>query len=375
MSQSKPKVAVVMGTRPEAIKLCPMVKALREHGGFEAELWSTGQHRQMLDQMLDVFNETPDIDLDLMQAGQSLAGLTARVMEAVSEALVTHKPDAVLVQGDTTTTFVTALAAHYHQIPVGHVEAGLRTEERYNPFPEEMNRRLSSRLASWHFAPTDWAGNNLITEGIPESDVLVCGNTVVDALLSIYDESYRFEADSPLASIDFDTKRVVLLTTHRRESFGEPMREALTAIRDLVNETDDLEIVFPVHLNPNVRDAVDDTIGKHERIHLIEPMSYLPFIHLMGKCHFILSDSGGIQEEAPSLGKPVLVLRETTERPEAVEVGTARLVGTSRDKIMTEARLLLNDPADYKKRSAIANPYGDGTSCKQIADFLSKRLG
>jgi len=370
-----PTVAVVFGTRPEAIKLCPVVAALRDQPGLRVRVWVTGQHREMLQQVLDIFGVTPDADLAVMQPGQTLSELTARLLPALDRLFRDETPDAVLVQGDTTTTFVTSLVAFYHQVRVGHVEAGLRTARRYNPFPEELNRRLTTRLADWHFAPTRWAADNLAREGVPAEDVHTVGNTVVDALLQLREQAREFRA-AALRDLDLEggRERLLLLTTHRRESFGAPMRASLGAIRALVERYPDTRLVFPVHLNPRVREATDEVLGPHPRIHLVEPLGYLDFLRLMSLAHLILTDSGGIQEEAPTLGKPVLVLRETTERPEAVEAGTAVLVGTDPARITAEARRLLEDPEEYARRSRLANPFGDGRSSGRIARIVAAAL-
>jgi UDP-N-acetylglucosamine 2-epimerase (non-hydrolysing) len=366
------KAAVIFGTRPEAIKMAPVIKEL-ERRKLEHCVIVTAQHREMLDQKLEIFGIRPQYDLDIMQANQDLFYVTAAVIQGMKPVLEKERPDIVLVQGDTTTTFAASLAAFYLRIPVGHVEAGLRTGNKYNPFPEEINRRITSRLADLHFAPTAWAKQNLLAEGVPESGIVVTGNTVIDALLMIVDPGYRF-SDERLQSIDFEKRKVILLTAHRRENFGAPMREVFAACRELVERHAEVELVYPVHPNPNVREAADEVLGRVSRVHLIEPMEYRPFVQLMNKCTLIMTDSGGVQEEAPTLGKPVLVLRTTTERPEAVEAGTARLVGTSRANVLAEAERLLTDAAAYKEMSSKANPYGDGQAARRIVDTIAERI-
>jgi UDP-N-acetylglucosamine 2-epimerase (non-hydrolysing) len=362
------KIAIVFGTRPEAIKMAPIVKEC-ERRKLDHCVIVTAQHRQMLDQELDVFGIRPDHDLNVMQANQDLFHVTTAVLNGIKPILQQERPDVLLVQGDTTTTFAAGLAAFYCRIPVGHVEAGLRTWNRYNPYPEEINRQLTTRLTEFHFPPTPWAEQNLLREGIDPKRVFVTGNTVIDALLMIVDPNYRF-ADAPLSTIDFQNRKVILLTSHRRENFGAPMEETFTACRELVTSHSDVELIYPVHPNPNVRSAAQKILAGVPRIHCIEPMDYRPFVQLMNKSYLILTDSGGVQEEAPSLGKPVLVLRTTTERPEAIEAGTAKLVGTDRNKILGEANRLLTDPAAYREMATKTNPYGDGKSAPRIVDIL-----
>ncbi|TLY28023.1 MAG: UDP-N-acetylglucosamine 2-epimerase (non-hydrolyzing) [Ignavibacteria bacterium] len=359
------KVALVFGTRPEAIKMAPIVKEL-ERRRLNHVVIVTAQHREMLDQKLDVFDIHPQYDLDIMQHDQDLFYVTSAVLNEIKPVLLKEKPDVLLVQGDTTTTFATSLAAYYFKIPVGHVEAGLRTWDKMNPYPEELNRQLTTRLTEFHFAPTEWAKNNLIAEGIKKENIFVTGNTVIDALLMIVDPKYRFE-DSTLDAIDFKNRRVIVLTSHRRENFGEPMREIFSACRDLVERNPDVELIYPVHPNPNVRKTANDMLSGIQRVHLIEPMEYRPFVQLMNKCYLILTDSGGVQEEAPSLGKPALVLRKTTERPEAIEAGTAKLVGSDRKRIVETAQRLLSD-----KMATRVNPYGDGKAAQRIVDTIQQ---
>ncbi|MGA9116842.1 MAG: UDP-N-acetylglucosamine 2-epimerase (non-hydrolyzing) [Bacteroidota bacterium] len=363
------KAAVVFGTRPEAIKMAPIVKEL-ERRGMPHTVIVTAQHREMLDQELGVFAIRPHHDLNVMQQNQDLFHVTTEVLQRIKPVLAAERPDVLLVQGDTTTTFAASLAAYYLRIPVGHVEAGLRTWNRFNPYPEEINRQLTTRIAEHHFAPTPWAAENLRREGVEERSIHVTGNTVIDALLLIVDPGYVFP-DPPLSRIDFGSRRVLALTAHRRENFGEPIRRVFRACRRLVERNPDVELVYPVHPNPNVRAAAAEILAGAGRVHLLEPMEYRPFIQLMAKCHLILSDSGGVQEEAPTLGKPVLVLRETTERPEAIQAGTAKLVGTDGDLIEREAQRLLDDPAAYREMATRANPYGDGKAAGRIVDILA----
>lgn len=363
------KVLVVFGTRPEAIKMAPLVRMLQRDNELECRVAVTAQHREMLDQVLRLFDIVPDHDLDIMQAGQTLFDITGRALAGLQAVLEAEKPDLVLVHGDTTTTFVAALAAYYLQIAVGHVEAGLRTGNRYSPFPEEMNRRLAGALAEWHFAPTGGARSNLLREGVDPERIFVTGNTVIDALLATVREEYRFNAPL-LDSLDFQRHRVLLVTTHRRENLGDPMRDIYLALRDVLDRYPDTRVIFPVHKNPAVRRVVEEVLGGSSRVHLLEPMDYEPFVNLMARCHLVLTDSGGMQEEAPSLGKPVLVLRNTTERPEAVEAGTVRLVGTDRAAVFEETSRLLADPAYYRSMAEAVNPYGDGRACGRIVQAV-----
>ncbi|HLF15252.1 MAG TPA: UDP-N-acetylglucosamine 2-epimerase (non-hydrolyzing) [Bacteroidota bacterium] len=365
------KVAVVFGTRPETIKMAPVVKELRRRK-IGTSVIVTAQHRQMLDQMLAVFNLVPDHDLRVMQDNQDLFHVTSAVLERLKPVLAGEKPDVLLVQGDTTTTFAASLAAFYLKIPVGHVEAGLRTWDPMNPFPEEINRQLTTRITAHHFPPTAWAKKNLLAEGIREDAIHVTGNTVIDALLMIVDPKHRFTT-APLSTIDFDNKKIILLTSHRRENFGPPMAGVFEACRDIVREHADVELVYPVHPNPNVREAAHRILGKEPRVHLIAPLEYQTFIQVMNKSYLIMTDSGGVQEEAPTLGKPVLVLRSATERPEAIEAGTARLVGTDGALIRREAARLLRDRSAYDEMANRANPYGDGKAAERIVDVIRTR--
>ncbi|MFI5251985.1 MAG: non-hydrolyzing UDP-N-acetylglucosamine 2-epimerase [Bacteroidota bacterium] len=366
------KIAVVFGTRPETIKMAPVIKEL-ERRKIDHRTIVTAQHREMLDQELEVFHIKPDYDLDIMEHDQDLFYVTSAVLNEIKPVLKKEQPDIILVQGDTTTTFAASLAAYYFKIPIGHVEAGLRTWNKHNPYPEELNRQLTTRLTELHFAPTEWGRNNLLREGIDPANVFVTGNTVIDALIMIVDPKYVFTEPS-LRDIDFERKRIILMTSHRRESFGEPMANTFSACRDLLLANPDVELVYPVHPNPNVQRTAKEILGNVKGVHLIEPLDYRPFVQLMNKSYLILTDSGGVQEEAPSLGKPVLVLRKTTERPEAIEAGTAKLVGTDRKVIFEQAQRLLTDPAAYTEMSTKANPYGDGKSAPRIVDIILQRM-
>lgn len=377
----KKKISLIFGTRPEAIKLCPLVKSINDAEGLVAEVCVTGQHREMLDQVLDIFSVTPDTDLNLMKPGQSLAGFTARAIAAIDEYLCNSKPDFVVVQGDTTTVFCAALCAFYHKIPVGHVEAGLRTWDKHSPFPEEINRVLTSRVADMHFAPTETSRANLLKEGIAEDVVFVTGNTVIDALLQVVDkarlEPPRIdELPDHLQPGSSDEARVVLITGHRRENFGSGFENICHAIARLAKDYPDINFIYPMHLNPNVREPVNRILGNltGRNVFLIEPLDYYHFVAMMDRAAIILTDSGGVQEEAPSLGKPVLVMRDTTERPEAVEMGTVKLVGTDEAAIYKNVSLLLDDSAAYQKMANAVNPYGDGKSCGRIASLISKQM-
>lgn len=363
------KVMTVFGTRPEAIKMAPVVLELQKHADrIQTIVAVTAQHRQMLDQVLDLFQITPDYDLDIMSQGQTLYDITTKSLMGLKDVLAKEKPDLVLVHGDTTTTFAGALASYYQQVPVGHVEAGLRTGDIYSPFPEEMNRKLTGAIAAIHFAPTATAKANLLKENVNPSHIYVTGNTVIDALMTTVAGDYDF--GDALKDVDFHNHRVILLTTHRRENLGEPMRHIYKALRRIIEEIPDTEIVFPVHRNPLVRKVVEEELAGVDRIHLIDPMEYEPFANLMSLSSLVLTDSGGIQEEAPSLGKPVLVLRNTTERPEAVEAGTVRLIGTDKDVVYAETKRLLTDQAAYDAMSNAVNPYGDGKASQRIVQAI-----
>lgn len=365
------KVMTVFGTRPEAIKMAPVVKALKEAEDIECIVCVTAQHREMLDQVLELFEIVPDYDLNIMKPNQTLSMITANVLTGMEEVLLKEKPDLVLVHGDTSTTFATALACYYQQIAVGHVEAGLRTYDKYSPFPEEMNRVLTGHIAEMHFAPTQRNYQNLLREGIKEENIYITGNTVIDALLETAKKPYEFE-DEVLKQIDFERKRVITVTCHRRENLGEYMAEIFSAIADIAREYEDVEVVYPVHMNPKVREAANKYLGGIDNIHLIEPLTYQPFVKLQSKSFFIITDSGGIQEEAPSLGKPVLVVRKETERPEAVDAGTVKMAGVERDTVYKLAKELLDNKEEYDKMAKAINPYGDGKAAKRIAQIIQK---
>ncbi|WP_272164970.1 non-hydrolyzing UDP-N-acetylglucosamine 2-epimerase [Vibrio diabolicus] len=373
---SKKKILTVFGTRPEAIKMAPLVHALAADDRFEAKCCVTAQHREMLDQVLELFEIEPDYDLNVMKAGQSLNDVTARILLELKPVLQEFKPDVVLVHGDTATTFAASLAAYYEQIEVGHVEAGLRTGNIYSPWPEEANRKLTGVLTKYHFAPTETSQNNLLKENTNSADICITGNTVIDALLMV---KYKIDNDAALneqLAAQFpmlkEDKKLILVTGHRRESFGGGFERICEALARTAKDNPDAQILYPVHLNPNVREPVNRILSNVDNVHLIEPLQYLPFIYLMSRSHIILTDSGGIQEEAPSLGKPVLVMRDTTERPEAVTAGTVKLVGTDVDKIVTGLEVLLKDEEAYKAMSFAHNPYGDGLACQRILDELAK---
>lgn len=377
MLNNKIKALFVFGTRPEAIKMAPLVLELMADPEFDCKVCVTAQHRQMLDQVLALFGITPDFDLDLMKPKQDLFDVTSNVLNAVKTVYEEAKPDVVLVHGDTTTTMASALAAYYCRIPVAHIEAGLRTGNIYSPWPEEMNRKIAGAITKFHFAPTVSSEQNLLAENVNANDITVTGNTVIDALLWV---NKLLEQDSTLAKTFSDKfsfideqKKLILVTGHRRENFGDGFENLCTAIKTL-SMRDDVQVVYPVHLNPNVQEPVNRILGDAENVHLIEPQDYLPFVYLMGRSHVILTDSGGIQEEAPSLGKPVLVMRDTTERPEAVDAGTVKLVGTNTDAIVNAATLLLDNDSEYKKMSVAHNPYGDGQACSRIANSLKEGL-
>ncbi|MGL5007244.1 MAG: non-hydrolyzing UDP-N-acetylglucosamine 2-epimerase [Plesiomonas sp.] len=368
------KVLTVFGTRPEAIKMAPLVHALAEHPAFEAKVCVTAQHREMLDQVLKLFDITPDFDLNIMRPGQGLTEITCRILEGLKPVLNEFQPDVVLVHGDTTTTMAASLAAFYHQIPVGHVEAGLRTGNLYSPWPEEGNRKLTGHLAHYHFAPTETSHQNLRQEHIPEPQIFVTGNTVIDALFWVRDKLLNDSAllhsvESRYPFLREDTK-MILVTGHRRESFGGGFERICTALAHIARQHPDAQIVYPMHLNPNVREPVNRILSGIDNVILIDPQDYLPFVYLMHRAYLILTDSGGIQEEAPSLGKPVLVLRDTTERPEAVAAGTVRLIGTQVETIVAEVSCLLSDNDEYHRMSRAHNPYGDGHACQRILDAL-----
>ena len=356
------KISLIFGTRPEAIKLCPLALALKKNQEFDCRVCVTGQHKEMLYQVLDVFGVKPDVDLALMRPNQTLGAFTSRAIAAIDEYLAKDKPDVVVVQGDTTTVLAGALAAFYHHIPIAHVEAGLRTGNLESPWPEEANRVLTSRLARWHFCPTETNRRNLLKEGVEPSGIYVTGNTVIDALMIAKDKVRDIG----------DSKRRVLVTGHRRENFGKGFESVCSALRSLAVEFPNIDFIYPVHLNPNVQEPVKRILAGYANVKLIPPQSYLPFVELMKNSCLILTDSGGVQEEAPSLGKPVLVMRDTTERPEAVASGTVKIVGTDSDVIAKEARRLLTDDKEYSKMAAAVNPYGDGHAVDRIVEILSR---
>ena len=370
----KKRVLLVFGTRPEAIKMAPLVKTLQAHSAFDVKVCVTAQHRQMLDQVLHLFDIKPDFDLNLMKPGQDLYDITSGVLLKLKTVLAEWRPDAVLVHGDTSTTFAASLAAFYQRIPVGHVEAGLRTGNLYSPWPEEANRKLTSTLVKWHFAPTATSRGNLLSENIAAESIHVTGNTVIDALLQVREKIITNASLRQQFEKDFDflspTKRLVLVTGHRRENFGAGFEQICQALARIAKTHDDVQVVYPVHLNPQVQEPVRRLLGDVDNVHLIEPLDYLPFVYLMDKSTLILTDSGGIQEEAPSLGKPVLVMRDTTERPEAVEAGTVRLVGTNANEIAGQANTLLSNAEAWKAMAFAHNPYGDGFACERIAQAL-----
>jgi UDP-N-acetylglucosamine 2-epimerase (non-hydrolysing) len=373
---SRPKIMVIFGTRPEAIKMVPVIACLRQYSDeLDICVVVTAQHRQMLDQVLDAFGIEPDHDLDIMQPGQSLSEITARILTRLDSVLASESPNLVMVQGDTTTAFVAGLAAFYHQVPVAHVEAGLRTRDKYDPYPEEINRQFIDILADLCYAPTLTAKEALLSEGVPEARILVTGNTVIDTLLTVVSLNHEFTVPA-LRQIDFGLPRQTLLVTaHRRESHGAPLEEICYALRDLLTAREDLQLIFPVHLNPKVQETAYSILGDIERALLIEPLGYLDFVHLMRRADIIVTDSGGLQEEAPALGKPVLVIRETTERPEAIAAGTARLVGTGRHNIVAAVSHLLDDSAEYTRMQRATNPYGDGHAAQRIADSVRHFFG
>lgn len=378
------RIMLVFGTRPEAIKMAPLVQEFRKHPDqYETLVCVTGQHREMLDQVLNIFGIVPDYDLNIMKPGQDLYDVTARILSGMRDILTRTRPDVVLVHGDTTTSMAVALAAFYQQIPVGHVEAGLRTHNIYSPWPEEMNRQITGRIATYHFSPTPLSRENLLREGIDKSRILVTGNTVIDALYAVVnkikdDVPLQLSLGKELKTAGYDTgrlvteegRRLVLITGHRRENFGDGFLHICRAIKTLSEKYPDVDFVYPMHLNPNVRKPIKEVFGENRQSNLffIEPLEYLSFVYLMEKSHIVLTDSGGIQEEAPGLGKPVLVMRNTTERPEALEAGTVKLVGTDYDKIVSEVSSLLDDAQYYGKMSQAVNPYGDGKACERIVN-------
>lgn len=365
---ARKRILAVVGTRPEAIKMAPVIRALRSEPWAEVRVLATAQHRQMLDQVLDAFAIVPDVDLDIMAPNQTLPELTSRLLSRLDEVFARERPDAVLIQGDTTTVMTAAMAAFYRHIAVGHVEAGLRTGDLQNPFPEEMNRIVAGRLSRWHFAPTAGARDNLLREGFDPASVHVTGNTVIDALLEVVQREVPLPVEVP------EGRRMLLVTAHRRENFGAPFREVCEAVRDIADRHADVHVVYPVHPNPNVSGPAHEILSGHARIVLCPPLDYLPFVAAMKRAHLILTDSGGVQEEAPALGKPVLVMRQETERPEAVEAGVVKLVGPVREAIVAEASRLLDDPEAYARMARGVSPYGDGRAAGRIVDILGRDL-
>ncbi|MCR6513713.1 UDP-N-acetylglucosamine 2-epimerase (non-hydrolyzing) [Clostridium sp. LY3-2] len=367
-------VLSVFGTRPEGIKMCPLVKALEKDERFQSIVCVTAQHREMLDAVLDIFKVKPDFDLDIMAHGQTIIDISTKVLRGVDETIKECKPDIVLVHGDTSTTLNGALAAFYNKVPVGHVEAGLRTYDIYSPFPEEANRKLTGAITEMHFAPTNTNKANLLREGVDEEKIIITGNTVIDALLSVIDEDLKFEQEE-LNDINYKNKKVILLTTHRRENWGEPMENIFKAMIRLVKDNEDVEVIFPMHKNPSIRELAHRYFDEYKgRVHLIEPLEYVEFANLMERVYLIMTDSGGIQEEAPTLGKPVMVLRTETERPEAVEAGTIKLAGVEEDNIYNLAKELIENKEEYEKMAHSANPYGDGKACERILDSIFKKF-
>ena len=364
----KIRVMTIFGTRPEAIKMAPLVKELKSRENIECIVCVTAQHRQMLDQVLEVFNIKPDYDLNIMQTGQTLSDITSKALKGLEQIIKEVKPDIVLVHGDTTTTFAGALAAFYTQVDIGHVEAGLRTWNKYSPYPEEMNRQMVGVMADMHFAPTENSKNSLLKEGKKPETIYVTGNTAIDALSTTVDSNYT----NPIFEW-VGNDRLILLTAHRRENLGEPMRHMFRAIKRVVQEFDDVKVIYPVHLNPKVRTIASEILGNNDKIKLIDPLEVIDFHNFMNKAYIILTDSGGIQEEAPSLGKPVLVLRNTTERPEGIQAGTLKLAGTHEDTIYELIKELLTNKSSYEKMSKAVNPYGDGTASKRIVDAIIKK--
>lgn len=368
------KVISIFGTRPEAIKMAPLVKILKSMDEFEAKVCVTAQHREMLDQVLDIFKIVPDFDLNIMKDKQTLTGITSRVLEGLEYIFSKERPDIVLVHGDTTTTFAASLAAFYQKISVGHVEAGLRTYDKYFPFPEEMNRKLTGAIADLHFAPTEKSKNNLLREGVNEKNIFITGNTAIDAMKHTVEDSYNFSNET-LNDLDYKNRKIIMITAHRRENWGTGIENICKALKRIVMENKEVEIVYLVHLNPIVRDVVYKYLDNTERVHLLDPLDTKETHNLMNKCFMVMTDSGGIQEEAPHLGKPVLVLRDVTERPEAVEAGKMKLVGTDVEKIVSEANKLISDKEEYEKMSKAINPYGDGKASERIAQAILYHFG
>lgn len=367
------KVLTVFGTRPEAIKMAPIIKTMEKHKEIENIVCVTAQHRQMLDQVLNIFGIVPDYDLNIFKPGQTLTEITTRALCGLEKVIKETKPDLLLVQGDTTTVFAGALAAFYQKVKVGHVEAGLRSGNLYSPYPEEANRKLTGIVTNFHFAPTEKNRQNLLNEGYPDEKIYITGNTVIDALFHVINDDYVFD-DEILKNIDFNNKKVILLTAHRRENIGLPMENIFRGIYRIVEEYEEVEVVFPIHLNPKVRKIAHKVFDSHPRIHLVEPLDYEPFTNLMARSHIVVTDSGGLQEEAPSLGKPVLVVREETERPEGIMAGTARLVGTDEQNVYNQLDRLLSSEEEYQKMANAVNPYGDGKTSERIVSIILENV-
>lgn len=367
------KAMTVIGTRPEAIKMAPIIKEMDLHSEIENIVCVTGQHRQMLDQVLNLFKIRPDYDLNIFKDGQTLTDITIASLKGLEDVIKREKPDILLVQGDTSTVFAGALAAFYQGIKIGHVEAGLRTGNIYSPYPEEANRKLTGIISNFHFVPTEANRQNLLNEGYDDDNIYLTGNTVIDALSYCVKDKYIFD-NSLLNEVEYTMERVILLTSHRRENIGKPMENIFKAVNDIINLYDDVRVIFPIHLNPKVREIANGILGSNPKIHLIDPLDYEPFTNLMARCHLVVTDSGGIQEEAPSLGKPVLVVREDTERPEGVQSGTARLVGTSYENIFKNLEILLRDNNQYDSMAKAVNPYGDGRAGERIVRILLEKL-
>ncbi len=363
------KVMTIFGTRPEAIKMAPIIKEIENRDGMDLVIVVTGQHREMLDQVLELFTINPDYDLDIMDKRQSLTEITVRIMNKLDPILSKERPDLVLVHGDTSTTLVGALVSFYHQIRLGHIEAGLRSYDKYAPYPEEMNRQLVSVLADIHFAPTEKAKDNLVEDNISKDKIYVTGNTVIDALFEVREDNYQFK-HPVLKRIDFEKRKIILLTVHRRENLGQPLSRICLAVEKLVDQNNDIEVILPLHLNPVIRKSIYNILAKKERVHLINPLEYQEFVNLMNSVYLILTDSGGIQEEAPALAKPVLVLRDKTERKEALIAGTIRLVGSEKERICKTVNRLINDEEEYKMLASAINPYGDGMASRRIVDII-----
>lgn len=368
------KILCVVGTRPEAIKLAPVIKRLKEQHKICSNVVSTAQHREMLDQVLRIFGIRPDIDLNIMDSNQTLSRITSKALEGIEKVIEEISPDILLVQGDTTSVFAASLAAFYKRVPVGHIEAGLRSYDKFNPYPEEINRKLTSMLTELHFAPTKLAKENLLREGVPEDKIFVTGNTVIDALFMVIKSDYKFGVDE-LNQIDYEREKVILVTSHRRENWGKPLKDICLALKDTVSKYDNIHVVYPVHLNPNVQRTVRKYLSDTPRVHLIQPLKYPSFVNLMKRSYIILTDSGGVQEEAPSLGKPVLVLRQVTERPEASEAGIAKVIGTDRNRIVQEVSTLMEDRTAYDRMSKVLNPYGDGKAAERIVNIILEYFG